>query len=85
MGALLTHMGLDGLWLALGTIALLLSVLLLVRALFPDFGAEDTDRSGREPRTARGKGTERTYASAPSRRDPARAPPQNTAAGARDQ
>lgn len=64
MGALLTHMGLGGLWLALATIALVLSVLLLVRALFPDFAAEDPDRSGREPRTARGQGTERIYASA---------------------
>lgn len=76
MGTLLTHLGLGGLWLALATIALVLSVLLLVRALFPDFAAEDPDRSGGRPRIARGTGTEQAYAGAP---EPAR-PGQGAAA-----
>ena len=68
MGTLLTHMGLGGLWLALATLALVLSVLLLVRALFPDFATEDTKRSRRERRIASGQGAERDYVSATEQR-----------------
>ncbi len=41
MSAPLTHMASHGLWMLLGTVALVLLALGLLRALFPDFSSHD--------------------------------------------
>ena len=46
MSAPLTHMAFHGLWLLLGTVALVLLVLGLLRALFPDFSASESNAPG---------------------------------------
>lgn len=38
---MLGHMGLGGIWMGIGTVGLVLLVLWLVRALFPDFANDD--------------------------------------------
>lgn len=40
---MLGHMGFGGIWMLLSSVALVLLVLWLVRALFPDFSREDGD------------------------------------------
>jgi len=41
MRAILVHVGPHGFWLLLACVALVLLVLILVRALFPDFSSDD--------------------------------------------
>lgn len=48
MSAPLAHLASHGLWMLLGSLALLLVVLVLVRALFPDFSRGDTHSATRD-------------------------------------